>query len=289
MSVRKNHVAMLLAGAAAFSAVSAAHAEFSGRMFAVTVELLDPSTNESLGSETWDYWFEQGGVGTENVTLTEYNWAFDSNVGAPVGEEGLHDSQVIMEHDGGAVSLDAARVRLQDTTINPLTAGGGGGALIAEADFSVTNNTFANAVITATSNNETAAASIADANANASSSVQVNDFGGFGASLTPFGGSGYQAFFNGAAAGTGSVFAAHHGAGLVAGPFGSANDTVDTPAPGVFGPVGASVSSISGQFTFNLGNFNTASGTSTFTVIIPAPASIAALGLGGLVATRRRR
>jgi len=53
-------------------------------------------------------------------------------------------------------------------------------------------------------------------------------------------------------------------------------------------PLAGSVSSMSAQFDFMLSAFDAASGTSNFN-IVPAPGALALLGLGGLVATRRRR
>ena len=49
------------------------------------------------------------------------------------------------------------------------------------------------------------------------------------------------------------------------------------------------VSDISSRFSFTLSANDIASGTSIFTVVIPSPGSAALLGLGGLVAIRRRR
>lgn len=52
--------------------------------------------------------------------------------------------------------------------------------------------------------------------------------------------------------------------------------------------LGASASDMQSQFRFTLSRFDRASGTSTYE-IIPAPGAAALLGLGGLVAARRRR
>ena len=57
---------------------------------------------------------------------------------------------------------------------------------------------------------------------------------------------------------------------------------------GSFQPTGIDVTSISASWDFTLSAFDSATGTSTFT-IVPAPASAALLGLGGLAAARRRR
>lgn len=52
--------------------------------------------------------------------------------------------------------------------------------------------------------------------------------------------------------------------------------------------LGSSASDMQSQFKFNLSRFDRASGTSFFE-IVPAPGSAAVLGLGGLLAARRRR
>lgn len=62
----------------------------------------------------------------------------------------------------------------------------------------------------------------------------------------------------------------------------------ETSPTGVYLPLGGTATSIQSQFLFSLSRFDRASGTSTFEVI-PAPGAMALLGLGGLVAARRRR
>ncbi|MEQ8769709.1 MAG: PEP-CTERM sorting domain-containing protein [Phycisphaerales bacterium] len=74
---------------------------------------------------------------------------------------------------------------------------------------------------------------------------------------------------------------------LSAGIGGSNSDSEDVAGPGVFLPIGA-VSEMNIQFDFRLTAGDQASGTAFF-VVVPAPASAALLGLGGLVAARRRR
>lgn len=55
-----------------------------------------------------------------------------------------------------------------------------------------------------------------------------------------------------------------------------------------FLPLGGVANSINSQFKFTLSAFDRAAGTSVFEVV-PAPGSISLLGLGGLLAFRRRR
>ncbi|MEL6497318.1 MAG: VPLPA-CTERM sorting domain-containing protein [Planctomycetota bacterium] len=117
----------------------------------------------------------------------------------------------------------------------------------------------------------------------ASAAVTLVDVLNDGAALTPAPGGGYQALVNG-----GSTFASLFPAGSplsVPSGTGTLDFNSDT---GAFLPAGVDVSSISASWNFSLSGFDSATGTSTFTVI-PAPASAAMLGLGGLAAARRRR
>ncbi|MAY75614.1 MAG: hypothetical protein CMJ31_13045 [Phycisphaerae bacterium] len=78
--------------------------------------------------------------------------------------------------------------------------------------------------------------------------------------------------------------------GLVPGPFQTGLSTSASDAVGLTA-LGGNASSMFANFTFSLSANDTASGTSLLTIngVVPAPASAALLGLGGLVATRRRR
>lgn len=69
---------------------------------------------------------------------------------------------------------------------------------------------------------------------------------------------------------------------------GSTSFVGQNPSFPAYQPLGASVSDIQSQFSFTLSRFDRAAGTSTFE-IIPAPGAAALLGLGGLLAARRRR
>jgi len=115
----------------------------------------------------------------------------------------------------------------------------------------------------------------------ASAQVTLTDNDGDGAllavSTNPAGM--YRAMYNGP-----TVFANLLSAPVVAASFSSnvANSNIG-PAPIV-----GVINDISAQFDFTLSANDTATGTSNFT-IVPAPGSIALLGLSGLAAIRRRR
>jgi len=132
-------------------------------------------------------------------------------------------------------------------------------------------------------------ASINSAIGSASAAVTVTDTNFDGATLAVSGdrGQGYSAYFNGGSPGNGSVFADLLSSNIIAAPLSSASVSEDYLGGG-YHPVGGNVFDMSAQWTFTLTAGDTASGTSTYE-IVPAPASLAMLGLGGLAATRRRR
>ncbi len=113
--------------------------------------------------------------------------------------------------------------------------------------------------------------------ASASVSVTSTNFGS-GATLSPDGVGVYNASYN-----LGTTFADLFQANLTA-----ASLTTETYDADFAGPIAGSVDNIDAAWGFTLSAFDLASGTSTFTVV-PTPASAALLGLGGLVAARRRR
>lgn len=115
----------------------------------------------------------------------------------------------------------------------------------------------------------------------ASAALTVQDRFNDGVTVSPNGAGAYSALYNG-----GTVFDDLFTGGVVTGAGGtSANDVTNG---GSYSFVAASVSDISAKWDFTISAFDSATGTSVFTVV-PTPASAALLGLGGLVATRRRR
>ncbi len=113
----------------------------------------------------------------------------------------------------------------------------------------------------------------------ASASVGVTDVLGGGATLSPDGPGMYRAFTNGA-----NTFTNLLSSSLVAGEFSSAQDADNFGLAAIAG----SVTEIASEWNFTLTSFDSAAGTSTFSVT-PAPGALSLIGFAGLIAARRRR
>jgi hypothetical protein len=128
---------------------------------------------------------------------------------------------------------------------------------------------------------------IATAAGRAAAGLSISDLTGDGVSLTQNGAPIYTSQYNGFVP-SGTVFADLLGAGL-SDPtaFGAANTSDEFPGGGLYSAIGVPVSDISSRFRFALTAGDIASGTSSFEVI-PAPATLTLLSLGGILAIRRR-
>jgi len=125
-----------------------------------------------------------------------------------------------------------------------------------------------------------APANLATATGIASAAVTLTDTLGDGATLAPDGASAYSALYNGQ---PGSLFAGLLNNSITAGAFQTVTSEGSFGSAAIAGPV----VDISSRWTFAVSAFDVAAGTSVFTVV-PAPGSIALLGLAGLAIRRRR-
>lgn len=195
-----------------------------------------------------------------------------------------NDGEIVWSLDaplsfGDLGGLEAATIRVTD-------GGGsrGAGAQSVVADFSVLANSQNTSYQIASGIVSFGTISASSATAFASAAVTLVDTLGDGATLTPGANGGYNALLNNGAIIFDDLFVAGSPLSVAPG-VGAGNFSEDT---GSFLPTGIDVSSISAEWDFSLSSFDSATGTSTFT-IVPAPASAALIGLGGLAATRRRR
>ncbi|HRQ71425.1 MAG TPA: PEP-CTERM sorting domain-containing protein [Phycisphaerales bacterium] len=121
----------------------------------------------------------------------------------------------------------------------------------------------------------------------ASAAVSITDVNGNGVTFTPDAAGAHLSHYNGEVPG-GTQFASLLNSGFSAGAFATDTASDEFPGGGGFAPIGVGVFDMSARWSFTLTAFDLASGTSVYT-IVPAPGSLALLGLGGLAAIRRRR
>jgi len=126
------------------------------------------------------------------------------------------------------------------------------------------------------------------ASGSVSAGITVTDNNGNGATLSGLhaGGAAYLAQYNGLVPG-GTTFASLLTSPIMTTANGTTAATGEFPGGGAFSAIGVPVSSMSAQFSFMLSAGDSASSTSTFTVV-PAPGA-AIMIVGGLLAARGRR
>lgn len=249
---RVSPVAALLAGIAVFAIGSTAKADISN------IVLRIEATN-SLGTAVFeghlsDGTFYEGG---------EYIWE-------------LHSPTTLFSDSGQMIaSIDSARVRCVDDPVVQLNFAVTAGSIM--TTFTISSPTLSFATIN-------------QAEGRASAGVTVTDNDGDGASVSLNGMPGlYTSRYNGAPPG-GTLFADLLPNAVMAGAFASNSANDSSPGGGAFSPIGPAVSDMSSRYRFSLSANDDASGTSTYEIRpVPAPGAIALMGLGGLLAGRRRR
>lgn len=124
----------------------------------------------------------------------------------------------------------------------------------------------------------------------ATAGVSVTDTDGNGATISPNGQPGlYMSHYNGLLPG-GTLFTDLLNGPVTAGAFDSATDSESFPGAGAFTDIAGPVSDMSSRFAFTLSANDEASGTSSYEIVpIPTPGALALLGVGSLLAARRRR
>ena len=134
-------------------------------------------------------------------------------------------------------------------------------------------------------------AAISNVQGYASAGITASDLNGDGVMVVPAGADGmYQSQYNGMVP-TGTTFQNFFPAQVSdPTPGSTVSFSSEFPGGGAYVPIAGTLTDISSRFTFTLSGNDIASGTSIFRVVeIPAPSSLALLGLGGLVIGRRRR
>lgn len=230
----------------------------------------------------------QAGITGDPLTITATRGSFTSTFTLGLNDGSWNTDQSVWTYNG----VSGQTIQMRDT--RP----GMGNALVAELDmtffavqfvsdpqvnlnFNTTNPDANNPLnVTVTSALLTFPA-ISNALATASSGLTLRDRGGVGVGATATGnqpgGNTYHSEYNG-----GTTFA-----NLVPG-FSVPTFTQQTQNGSVGSTPIGTVSSMQAQWAFTLSPFDAATGTSTY-VVTPTPGALALLGLGGLVAGRRRR
>jgi hypothetical protein len=250
---RVSPVAALLAGVAVFAIGSTAKADISDIVLRI-------EASNSLGTAVFeghlsDGTFYEGG---------EYIWE-------------LRSPTTLFSDSGQMIaSISSARVRCVDDPVVQLNFSVTAGSIM--TNFTITSPNLA-------------FGTISQAEGRASAGVTTTDNDGDGASMTPSGQPGlYTSRYNGQFPGPGTPFADLLPNAVIAGAFDSSSANDSFPGGGAFSPIVPPVSDMQSRYRFALSANDDASGTSTYEIRpVPAPGAIALMGLGGLLAGRRRR
>lgn len=249
-----------MAVAALIAAAGSANANLSTNIFEITF------TDDLTGEVTSWNWQEDSGLWQNGVYQWGFTWGDASdastwwNVTNNAGETvfSVHNASVLYDVDP-----------------------------VVQVNFNMQQGQAAGVITVNSSLNSFPAFS--NATGSASAAITVTDTNFDGVTATPAGANGemYTAFYNGGLPQTGTVFSE-----LLTGPVSagilSSNSASQDHLGGGFHPIAGNLFDMSAQWQFTLTAGDIASGTSTYETV-PAPAGVALLGLGGLVAARRRR
>lgn len=251
----------LMAAIVASAAGTAAFADISNEVFTIVAEATN-AQGQLLRAE-WTALFDDG---YWNPDTLEYDWAL------PAGQ-----MPMLIASDGTVLGgLANAGVYCREDPQVDLNFSVFAGAL--NTTFTITSPHLS-------------FASMSNTQGRTSAGFSLTDLDGDGVSLQAWnGGNVYTSRYNGYVPG-GTTFHDHFaGTYGTVDPFGSFSISEDFPGGGLFDPIGPAVTDMSSRFRFTLSANDIASGTSVYEIIpIPAPGTVALLGLGGLLAGRRRR
>lgn len=212
---------------------------------------------------------------TSSLGTASLDFVTNTDFSEGVLTDGISDSVDLTTEDGTVIATI--------TNLNVL--------LIADPVVNMNFSVFAGAADTSFTLTSTLLSfgGISGASGRASGSVSVTDSNGNGALMTGDydGAKAFRAFYNGAVAGAGNVFATLIDSPVTI-PDGFGSDKSSEESGAGFDAIPGTVSSMSTEFKFTVSARDQVGGTSTF-VVVPSPASIALGGLGGLAMIRRKR
>jgi uncharacterized protein (TIGR03382 family) len=249
---RVSPVAALLAGIAVFAIGSTAKADISD--IVIRIEASNALGTAVFQGHLSDGTFYEGG---------EYIWE-------------LRSPTTLFSDSGQMIaSITGARVRCVDDPVVQLNFSVSAGSIM--TSFTITSPTLS-------------FGTISQAEGRVSAGVTTTDVDGDGSNMSPSAQPGmYTSRYNGAVPG-GTLFADLLPNSVMAGAFSSNTANGSFPGGGAFSAIANPVSDMSARYNFTLSANDDASGTSTYEIRpVPAPGALALMGLGGLLAGRRRR
>lgn len=249
---------VVLAGVGLLMAASAAQADVLAR---VEIIATNSETGAEIGRQTWE---AQVAPGQQTG-----NWTFGTL-------NGTSSSPWVIGSGVDAVSVHGLQFGfIEDPQV---TASFNVSAGVVNTAFTINSSFLSFPTING-------AIGIASAFIGVTDSAAFGDIGSVSLNGLQPGGNAFSARYNG---NTQTFVNLISGGTVGVAPGGSVAFVGQNPSFPNYDSLGSAASDMQSQFRFTLSRFDRASGTSTFE-IIPAPGAAALLGLGGLVAARRRR